>query len=222
MKNKTLKLFSLLIAVLIFATVVMVIPAAADDRPSLYVTQINKKVEAGCGAIFTKAFTNSNTVKSSEGNFRWTKQIVCKPTDKAGVYELAEDPIGNLKNGANGEPDESIEIPEGGFIYAAHIDDRDTAKQDGTFSRSSDNQKKLGDLKKGDKVTLVGIDIANSKIESNAIIYIGETAGTTTSAPTGNSSAQPKTGDEGILSIAVIAVISLAGASVVSIRRRSR
>ncbi len=253
MKIKSIKFFSFILAAVILVTVAMIIPTSAEDLPSLYVTQINQKVVYASGAIFTKAFNGTNTVKSSEGNFRWTKQIVCKPTSKAGVYELTQDPIGNLKNGTNGDPDESIVIPEGGFIYAAHIDDRDTAKQDGTFERSRDNQNKLAGLKKGDKVTLVGINIANSTIESNAVIYIGDTtasesssqpassssqsvsstssvSSSTSSAPASSSkpassstsSKQPETGDNGILTVAVIAVLSLALASVISIRKRSR
>lgn len=171
---KFLKMLTLLIAFAIFATLFMNIQTAAQDLPSVYVSQINKKVDYASGAIFTKAFTNSNTIKSSEGNFRWTKQIVCKPTDKPGVYELTQDTVGNLKNGTNGDPDESLTIPENGFIYAAHIDDRDTAKQDGTFESSKANQDKISNLKAGQKVTISGIDIETGTIQANAVIYIGD------------------------------------------------
>lgn len=252
---KLLKLLSFFVAAVLLATAVMIIPITAEELDTLYVTQINQRVIAASGAVFTKAFNGSNTIKSSEGNFRWTKQIICKPTNKANVYEVVE-VVGNLKNGTNGDPDETITMPEGGFIYAAHVDDRQEAKDNGTFERSKANYDKLGNLNQGDKVTIYGIDIANGTITNDAVIYIGEKSdsssstssssssssapsSSSSSAPASSSSAaqsssstssktstssttSPKTGDEGIALFAVAALIALAGASALSIRKRSR
>lgn len=245
---KALKIFSLLIAVVLLATMALSFPTTAEDLPSVYVTKINQRIDYGDGIVFTKHFNNSNTIKSSEGNFRWTKQIVCKPTDKPNVYELVSDTVGNLMNGTNGTADESLTIPEGGFIYAAHIDDRDPNSD--AFHNSKDNQNKIANLKAGQKVTVVGIDVANGTIQADAVIYIGELsdesssssseasapsssssapASSSSTAPSSTSSAassassnQPQTGDDGIAWLAAAALISLAGASALSLRTRRR
>lgn len=223
---KSLRLLSLFIAVVMLATVALIIPTAAEELPTVYVTEINKAIAAANGNVFTKAFNGTNTIKSSEANFRWTVQIVCKPTDKANVFELAENPIGNLTNGKDDKPDQTVTIPEGGFIYSAHVDDSDAAKANKTFDKSSENQKRIKDLKKGDKVTISGIDIAKGTKTANAVIYIGVKTDATPSSSTATSSkttsSQPKTGDNGILYFAIAAIISLAGAATLSIRKRSR
>lgn len=169
---KNIRVLAALIACLMLLTVVSVFSVSAAEQESLYVTSINKAVAAASGAVFTSDFNETNTIKSSEGNFLWVTLVTAEPTDKEGVYKIIYTGK-NLANGTKeGEPDKSVTVPKDGFVYAAHLDDTEEGSE--ICKTSSDNQAKTAALKVGDLVTISGIDLKAGTIKTDSVIYIGE------------------------------------------------
>ena len=242
MKSTSLKLITLLMATVMLATVALILPAEAADLPSLYVSQINKSVIADAGAVFTKSFNGTNKVlvdnQNGGANLLWAYVIVAKPTSKTGVFEVT------VKQQFYTDKTTLVEIPEGGFIYAAHCDNSEEAQKKDTFAKIDANFKRVDGIKVGDKLTISGIDIAAGTAQANAVIYLGDNSAnvpsesstpststpsesstpSTSSTPSVSSTASnnPETGDSGIAYFAIAAIISLAGATVFSLKKRSR
>ncbi len=172
MKLNSFRLIAILIVCAMLTAGIMVFTVGAEEADSLYVTAINEKVTGGSGTVFTFGFNNSDTIKSDPnadggGNFVWATVITCEPTDTAGVYKMTSIQS-NLAN------DVTVTIPEGGFLYAAHVDDTEEAKESGLHERSSKNVDKLKELTVGQLLTISGINLTAETITEDAEIIIGE------------------------------------------------
>lgn len=164
-KNKS-RILAAMIACLMLI-VVFAVPAFAEGKTadSLYITAINEKVATGSGTVFTKDFNDTNKIGIKEGNFDWAAYVTAKPTATEGVYEVVSE------NTALPNTLESISIPEGGFIYTAHTD---TDSESDVYEKSLANSKVTDALIVGDKITLIGVDLANETKTADAKISLGE------------------------------------------------
>lgn len=166
MKNR--KILILLLSA-IFLSVVVVFTSRAQETETVYVNEINRTVLAGSGTVFTKDFNNTSKIKvePTEGNLIWCAVISAKPTEKTNVFEVTF-----TKKGFQTE--EEVTIPEGGFIYAAHVDDTEEAIVSGLFEISSQNMDKTMTIEVGDLITLSGINLVTGTITEDAFIYLDE------------------------------------------------
>lgn len=166
MKNR--KILILLLSA-IFLSVVVVFTSRAQETETVYVNEINRTVLAGSGTVFTKDFNNTSKIKvePTEGNLIWCAVISAKPTEKTNVFEVTF-----TKKGFQTE--EEVTIPEGGFIYAAHVDDTEEAIASGLFEISSQNMDKTMTIEVGDLITLSGINLVTGTITEDAFIYLDE------------------------------------------------
>jgi len=201
MKTSTFKLMSALLILVMLMATVLVLPAYAEES-SLYITKINEKIGPGDGTIFTKDFKGTNKVKADaqEGNFIWAAVIAAEPTGNPNEFKV-------VYTGSYLEASTEVTIPEGGFVYAAHYDDREPESEIG--KKSSANRAATQALKVGDILTLNNVDIANSKLGSNPSITVGAASGGNTSQATSSEAAS----SEATSSAASSAAASSAAAS---------
>lgn len=189
MKKSTFKFMSALMIVMMLMTVVLALPANAEDLPTtLYVTKINQVIGTADGNIFTKAFKNSDKVKSDPatgGNFVWAAVIAAEPTGNANEFKVT------YSKKFIEDKEEEVTIPNGGFIYAAHCDDAN--KESDIYKKSSANQLATAALKVGDIIKLTDIDIAKSTLGANPAITIVSTSGGTTSQGTSSAASSVAT-----------------------------
>lgn len=195
MKTNKIKILAVTVCTLLLAIMLAVPAYAADKVDSLYINAINVSVQTGKGTIFTKDFNKTNTIESKEGNFRWVALFVAKPTSKTGIYEVVE-------VGENLEEGKTVTIPEGGFIYTAHMDDVATTPE---AEASKTNRAATKEVKKGDMITLTGVDLKTAKITADAKILLKEAAVDTSvtagdSSVVADSSAEPTVSSEGAVS----------------------
>ncbi len=159
----------MLVAVLIVTLLsigVIAIGVSAEDTESLYITAVNTKVTAGSGTVFTKDFNGTDTIKSDPdggGNFRWVTLFTCKPTNVESVFEVTS----FQENLAD---DLEVVIPEGGFIYAAHHDDSNSAWMK---EKSEVNMEIIKKVNIGEYVTIINVDLENSIFYKGAALYLG-------------------------------------------------
>lgn len=196
-----------LMVVLMLMTVVLVLPANAEGEnlpTTLYVTKINQAIGTADGNIFTKAFKNSDKVKSDPatgGNFVWAAVIAAEPTGNANEFKVTY----SKKFIENKE--EEVTIPNGGFIYAAHCDDAN--KESDIYKKSSANQLATAALKVGDIIKVNNIDIAKSTLGANPSITIVSTSGTTSqSTSSAVTSSAATSGTSSVTSVASSAAAS--------------
>ncbi|PKM62804.1 MAG: hypothetical protein CVU97_03440 [Firmicutes bacterium HGW-Firmicutes-21] len=176
MKKNAFRLLAMIIVCSMLTAGIFILTAGAvNEGDTLYVTQINKLVGAASGTVFTKAYNNTTTIKSSQGNFRWVAVIAAEPTSTAGVYRVTYTGK-NLTKGDDGTADVAVTIPANGFIYTAHTDDSEAAKASGVWESSGENTRKTGELTVGQLITITGIDITAGTISASAQITVGGTA----------------------------------------------
>ena len=171
MRNNISKLLALFIACVMLTVGILALTAYAEEPDTMYVTEINTRIAAANGNIFTSAFNGTNTIKSSEGNFRWTSVVVAEPTDTTGIYRVVS-VQDHLTNGEGGTQDIAVTFPQGGFIYAAHFDD--SSEGSDTYINSQKNKAKAHALEAGQLLTLSGVNISAGTKTADAVIIIGE------------------------------------------------
>ncbi|HBR30990.1 MAG TPA: hypothetical protein DD733_02790 [Clostridiales bacterium] len=140
-------------------------PDAKDAPPNtVFVTTINESVTAGAGAIFTNDFEYSvdGDISSSDANLAWAAYLIAKPTDTEGQY-IVTSVNQNLRDGY-------VFIPHGGFMLAAHFDDREYGSDN--YYRTLKNLQLLMKFKPGNIVTLTGIDITDGTISDDAAVIL--------------------------------------------------
>ncbi|HBR30836.1 MAG TPA: hypothetical protein DD733_02010, partial [Clostridiales bacterium] len=137
-----------------------------EPADSIYVTVVNASVTAGSGTIFTSDFNDTNTITTNEANLKWVTFFTAKPTSAENVFEVVAVDVN-----ADGLPYNEITIPEGGFIYTGHCDDRDMESE--IYVKSSANLKAISNLSEGDLVTVTGVDFTTGTVAADANITAG-------------------------------------------------
>lgn len=122
----------------------------------IYVNNFNTSITTGATTIFTQSFSGYSDGKLdvASANLDWTRAVSFKPVGD-GVYEAVATNLNprNLK---------SVELPEGGFVLAAHKDD---SGSDMDFrKKTEENHTALSAIKVGDRIVVKGIDVKNETV----------------------------------------------------------
>lgn len=125
-------------------------PVAAESKP-LWLTHYNALGNEGSGAVMTDAdaYVNSNW---------WFCAAFAPVEGEDGVYELVDIEDGMAKSGTDVR---TLEIPEGGFVYALHTGNDYADGIDYTTNASNDMLTEARTWKVGEKFTFTGIDFEN-------------------------------------------------------------
>lgn len=140
-------------------------PNAADALPNnVFVTTFNRSITAGASAIFTNSFSGAvdGEISSTAANLKWASFLIAKPGTVEGQY-IVTSVQQFLWEG-------SVYIPTGGFLLAAHFDDRDPGSE--AYERTRENFYSLLKFKPGNIITLNGIDLAANTVSDNASVVL--------------------------------------------------
>ena len=98
------RITALVIALLMLCLMVPTAAMAEEEKP-FWVTHFNDSASEGAGAIFTQPYQNAG----------WWLHFAFAPTDVEGVYQIVDS-----SNGLGDGLALPLEIPEGGFVWAAN------------------------------------------------------------------------------------------------------
>ncbi len=98
------RITALLIALLMLCLLIPTGVAAEEEKP-LWITHFNNNTIEGSGVVFTSDYTGAG----------WWIHFAFAPTDVEGVYQIVE-----TSNGLADGTALALEIPEGGFVWAAN------------------------------------------------------------------------------------------------------
>ena len=145
-----------------------------DDEPSrepisVYLTDFNKRVEAGNATIFTADFEGAvdGSIEADAGNFNWVAYLIAAPTDVEGQYIVT-------LTGTHLPDGESLQIPDGGFIVTAHVDDTNLGSD--VNVNTAANRAALESFLVDDIITLTGVDFVAGTVSEDASVdlYLGD------------------------------------------------
>ncbi|PKM62913.1 MAG: hypothetical protein CVU97_03060, partial [Firmicutes bacterium HGW-Firmicutes-21] len=150
------------------ATVSLTDPRETDEPPveppvdpiSVYISNFNEKIGYGFTSIFTADFSGaeSSVISTTAGNFAWVAYIIAEPGTVSGQFVITA----TGKHLSEG----SLTIPNGGFIIAAHIDDRVANSE--VHLKTLANRKELEKFAVGDIITLTGVNLTAGTLTESA------------------------------------------------------
>ena len=100
-----MKRFAALLIALLMLCLMVPTTALADDAKPFWVTHFNDSTAEGAGSIFTEPYIHAG----------WWVHFAFAPTDVDGVYKIVD-----TANGLTDGTAIPLEIPEGGFVWAAN------------------------------------------------------------------------------------------------------
>ncbi len=119
MKRITALLIALLMLCLLIPTGV-----AAEEAKPFWITHFDNNTIEGAGVIFTQSYSGAG----------WWLHFAFAPTDVEGVYEIVD-----TSNGLSDGSALALEIPEGGFVWAANTGNDYISLGMGDTDYTSDN-----------------------------------------------------------------------------------
>lgn len=121
----------------------------------VYITGINRAVEAGDSIVFTPDF---GTITAENANHRWTANVVAKRSSEKDMYVVT-----SVSHG-NGDSTPDITLAEDEILIATHSDE--------ATDSCIKNKVKVNTLEVGQEVAISGIDIESAELDIAPYISI--------------------------------------------------